>query len=170
MLVSNHPSKNIQPILTVGLFSRAYITGPLKYGPYSVADKKNFYDRWFFLPIRCRIIPVNRDNPQDDECLRITREVAEERSNLIWYPEGTRTWKGKKFNYSPKGKKISQLKSGFARIVSEFDYTVIPVWCDIKWYRVTLTIGEPLTNLGGQDKKKIVQLTTDALLTLADAS
>ncbi len=173
MVISNHPSKNRQPLLTVGLFFHAYWRHPFLCGPYSVADKKNFYDRWVFAPFRARIVPVNRENPDDDKCLEIVAEIAKEGGNQIWFPEGTRTStgrkKGKRINKSPNGRgEMVQLKTGFARVVSEHNYTIIPIWCDIQKWKIVMTVGEPLSGLGGLEKKTIVNVSTNALFTLAD--
>lgn len=169
LVASNHPSKTLQPLRTIGLFSPAYLLHPFKYGPYSVADKRNFYDRTIFKPVRCRIIPVNRANPADDECLRIARKVAKESGNQVWFPEGRRTWKGTDPIISKKGKALLPLKGGFARIVSEFDYTIIPVWYErISWRKTVIKIGKPIMNLGGQTRSVIVDVTTQTLLDLAD--
>lgn len=169
LLVSNHPSKNIQPLLTVGLFSHAYLVNPVKYAPYAVADKHNFYDRLVFRPVRSWIIPVNRKNPNDDKCIRIAKEVANKKGNQIWFPEGTRSWKARFTVRSPKGKILGELKPGFARIVEKFDYTVVPVWYETKGFKVTMKIGRPMRFVT-HDLKEVTSRVQSVLLELADAS
>lgn len=171
LVASNHPSKTLQPILTVGLFFPDYLWRPFKYGPYSVADKKNFYDRWFIRPVRCRIIPVDRNISRDYTSIKIMKEVAESGGNIIIFPEGGRTWSNDKFVYvSEQGNVMRQFKSGAAWIASEHNYTIIPIWCETHGIRVRFVIGKPILNLGGLPRDEVTAMTTQALFELADST
>ena len=61
IVVSNHPSL-LEPMLLPALFFRSYLFHPFKYAPWSVPDRRNYYDKWYWFFARPRLIPVERGN------------------------------------------------------------------------------------------------------------
>lgn len=165
IIVSNHPYRGEQVLLT-GLFFHQYVFHPWKYGPWSLADRRNYYDRYPLL--RPRLIPVDRERNGDPDALKLAKAVLGRGANIILFPEGGRTSKGTTFLESRYGACIRPLKAGFAVLAAEPGATLVPVWFDYSsWYDQVLVIGEPQC-FEGMDRKKIVERTQRILLELAD--
>lgn len=171
--VGNHPSKTLQPVLLVGMFFRCFLVNPLRYSPYSVADRDNFYNSLWFRPFRRQIIPIDRrkkPGETDLEGIAVMNRVASSGGNIIIYPEGGRTWKhDARFVYvSPGGNVIRPLKAGFAEIARRYDYTVVPYWTEVRGFRVRVYFGDAITGVAQMDRKEIIARTMDRILSIAD--
>jgi 1-acyl-sn-glycerol-3-phosphate acyltransferase len=165
LVVSNHPYKGEQVLLT-GLFFRWYLFRPWKYGPWSLADRKNYYDKYPLL--RPRLIPVDRTRNGDPEALNLAKSVLSTGANIILFPEGGRTSKGQSFLTSRFGARIRPLKGGFAILAAERGTVLVPVWFEhYHWYDIILVIGESIC-FSGITRREIVERTEKILLELAD--
>lgn len=167
LLISNHPSKNVQPFLLAGLFAHAYLLHPYRFGPRPAVDKHNFYDRLILRPIREWMMPVNRKNPKDDTCMLVAREYAKRGIPQMWFPEGTRTRKAKVHTYSPSGNRIGTLRLGFANITLRNNYSVLPVWYGRKGLKIQMNIGRPRRFINC-DEKYVARRMTQVLLELSE--
>lgn len=189
ILVSNHPSL-LEPFLLPALFFREYLFHPLRYGPWSTPDRKNFYDRWYWFWIRARSIPVDREDER--EGLRSffqMKEIVKSGGIVILFPEGGRTFKGENFLYSQGGKRIRIFKDGLGWLVLKTGALVLPVWVegtdevlpndpDKLFTRlrfgdriiITIKIGQPLRlqGLPAVKREQATQMIANALLKLAD--
>lgn len=170
LVVSNHPYKGEQFLLT-GLFFGQYLLHPFKYGPYTVADAKNYYDsllyRWLLRP---RLIPVDRTKDKGDpRSLLVAKRVLESGANIITFPEGGRTSKGTNHLVSRGGKVIRPLKGGFAVLATGKGVATVPVWFEFRgWNSMRLAIGKPVC-FEGTPREEIIHKTEVMLLELADA-
>lgn len=190
ILVSNHPSL-LDPFLLPALFFPDYLFYPFGLTPWSTPDRRNFYDRWWFLWWRSRSVPIDRTGSKYSHYrLRRTllglKKILERRGNIILFPEGGRTFKGKEFLYSKTGKRIRRLKEGISWLVAETRALVVPVWVEgtEKVFpnrldrlfvfprfgpQIKIKIGKPLRFNDFQGKKnEITQKIAQALLKLAD--
>lgn len=171
IVVCNHPSMWLQPLLSVGMFVWAYMFRPFRYGPYTLADKRNFGGPWWGPLVKHNLILVDRDRSVDHDSIRRMNEIASRGNPIISFAEGGRTWTGKKSGYvyvSPEGNVMRPFKSGFAHTVSKYGYTIVPAWDEVCGIRMTRIVGEPITNLGGKDPKEIIHITMQAIFELAD--
>jgi len=172
LLVSNHPWKGEQ-FLLIGLFFSQYFLQPFRYGPWSMADRKNYYNKPRYVLMRSRLIPVDRTLKNGDlGSLAVAKSVLESGGNLIIFPEGGRTVKkGKEHELirSKTGKPLRRLKAGFAHLATEVTgVTLLPVWFEFdSWRSMRLTIGKPV-HFYGMQRKGVVQRTEKILLELAD--
>lgn len=168
LVVSNHPYEGEQ-FLLIGLFFHEYVFRPFKYGPWSLADKKNYYDKPKYRLMRPRLIPVDRTLANGDSgSLKVAKKVLASGANLILFPEGGRTSKGESFLTSQKGKRIRPLKGGFAVLAAESGAIVVPMWFEFKgWSGIRLTIGEQ-QDFSGASREEVVEETGNILLKLAD--
>jgi len=130
ILVSNHPSL-LEPFLLPALFLGDYLFSPFKFAPWSTPDKENFYDKWYWFWARPRVIPIKRGSIREEAVSLIRmKKVLENRGIIIFFPEGGRTYKGKRFLKSFKGKKIRELKEGIGWLVLKTKANVLPVWVE----------------------------------------
>jgi len=130
IVVSNHPSL-IEPILIPFLFFRSFIFNPFKI-PRIVADKKNYYDPWYFKCIRQLLIIVDRkDKTKGIKTLKEMIESLKKGKTIIVFPEGGRTFKGTEFSYSREGNRIRKIKRGISYLVKT-GVPVLPIWIEIK--------------------------------------
>ena len=187
ILVSNHPSL-LEPFLLPALFFREYFLHPFKYAPWSTPDRTNFYDRWYWFWLRPRAIPIDRKNTQGKfKAFFETKEVITSGGIIILFPEGGRTFKGKRFLYSQKGKKLRILKNGIGWLVLQTKALVVPVWVEgtdkvlpnnpEKLFslphfgeKITIKIGTPLRfhQSSRYSRNQVTQIIAKALLKLAD--
>jgi len=185
LVASNHPSL-LEPILLLALFFREYFFHPFKLTPWSIPDKKNYYDPWYWYWSRPRVIPVDRNNKREElKAFFKMKKVLTSGGRIVFFPEGGRTFKGEEFFYSKKGKRIRTLKEGAGLLVAKTQATVLPIWvegtdevlpnspdklyyCFPKfWKKITIKIGEPL-NFEKASQEEITQKLVTALLKLAD--
>ncbi len=168
LLVSNHPSL-VEPILLIGMFFHQYIFHP-KSGPYTLADRKNYYDNWKFWLMRPRLIPVDRSKTKGDaSSLLSAKRAIEQGSNIIMFPEGGRTWKGHPLIRTKQGKFLRPLKTGFAVLAGEPGVVTLPIWVEFGVYECHINIGKG-QKWSGIDREEIVRKTEETLLSLADAT
>lgn len=129
ILVSNHPSV-IDPFLIGSLLFRYYFWHPLKHAPLVVADRLNFYDRWWFWPLRSVIVPVDRDDKRKKALVIIKIKKAIECGRMILiFPEGGRTFKGKEgeFLSGQNGSRLRKLEEGVGLLVQRTGAKVLPM-------------------------------------------
>ena len=168
VVISNHPSL-VEPVLLVGLFFHQYVFRPFKYGPWTLADKKNYYDKYPLL--QPRLIPIDRTRKNGDvKGLSTAKHIIRSGGSTIWFPEGGRTCKGKIFLMSRKGKRIRiPLKEGFVSLVTEPGAILSPIWFEYnRWYDMHLTIGELSVFTSSTPRDEVVTRTEQVLLELAD--
>ncbi len=188
VLVANHPSL-LEPLLLPALFFPEYIFYPRKLVPWSTPDKRNYWDRWYFFWIKPRAIPVDRGNRLAEmKSLLQMKKVLNSGGRIILFPEGGRTFRGRKFLYSKTRRKIRELKEGIGWLVLKTKALIVPIWVEGTdkvlpnsrfysrypflrfWKRITIKIGKP-QRFQSQRFQKIKQVTeriTQALLELAD--
>lgn len=188
ILVSNHPSL-FEPLLLPLLFLWGYIFYPNTFAPWSIPDYGNYFRNILYFWVKVRSIPVDRGNARGEmRALFKMKEILEEGGIIILFPEGGRTFKGKKFHFSKKGERIRELKKGIAWLVlNTTDVAVLPVWVKgtddvlpnnkkiplLRFWkkRITIKIGKVLTSeffQGMQTKEEITKAIADSLLELAD--
>ena len=185
LVIANHTSL-LEVILVPVLFFRDYILHPFNFSPWSVPDKRNYFDRWYWAWAKIRLIPIDReDNRKALRALKRIKETLDLGGIVILFAEGGRTFKGKEFFYSKKGKKIRQLKAGVGWLILQTNPLVVPLWIDgaekvlpnkrHKLYHclpnfgncVTVKVGKPI-HIKGNNKTEITQKVALSLLKLAD--
>jgi len=185
LIVSNHPSL-LEVILIPVLFFRDYIFHPFNFTPWSVPDKKNYFDRWYWTWAKIRLVPIDRENDREAfKSLKRIKEILNLGGVVILFPEGGRTYKGKNFFHSEKGRKIRKLKAGVGWLVLKTNPLIVPIWIEGAkkvlpnktgrlyhcfprlWRNVTVKIGKPI-HIEGMNKEEVTQEIALALLELAD--
>ncbi len=185
LIVSNHPSL-LEVVLVPVLFFRDYILHPFDFSPWNIPDKKNYFDRWYWVWAKIRLIPIDRENVRKAfKALRRIKEILNLGGIVALFAEAGRTFKGEKFFYSEKGKKIRKLKEGVGWLILKTNPLVVFVWIDgaekvlpnkrDKLYHclpnfsncVTVKIGKPI-HIKGNNKEEITQEVALSLLKLAD--
>ena len=168
LVVSNHPSL-VEPLLLVGLFFHQYALRPFRCGPWTLADRRNYYDNWKYFLMRPRLIPVDRTLFAGDSGSLVTaKHVLGSGANIIIFPEGGRTFKGTSYFKSETGKRLRALKGGFAILAGEPGVALLPVWFEFRgWFAMRLTIGKAVF-FEGVPREKVVEKTTAIMLKLAD--
>lgn len=186
LIVSNHPSL-LEVLIVPALFFRDYILHPFDFSPWNIPDKKNYFDNWYWWAwAKIRLVPVDRENDRESfKALRRVKEILNLGGIVILYPEGGRTFKGKGFFHSKKGKKIRKLKEGIGWLILRTNPLIVPIWIDGaekvlpnkigKLYHclpnflncVTVKIGKPI-HIEDKSKGQITQEVALSLLELAD--
>jgi len=145
ILIHNHPSL-WEPALLPFLFSPWYLFS-LRFVPFSVPDKKNYHDKWWFSFFRAVCIPIERGSPKGEaRALRRMQEKLAEGKILILAPEGGRTFKGEEFKVIRGGgidvvqglpeidlrdnKAIRRFKTGIGWLVFNTKTVILPVWTE----------------------------------------
>lgn len=184
ILVANHPSF-LEPVLVPLIFFRKYALHPIRLLPWNVPEKSRFYDPWFFAWSRCHSIPVDRQDKSlatNKATLQKMKQVLRQGQPLILFAEGGRTFNGKEFSYSPKGKRLRKLQKGVAWLIKQTGAKVLPIWIDgsdkvfpykerfPKFWRarIIIKIGNPLLFPSSISQEAILEKITTALLELAD--
>lgn len=158
LLVSNHPSL-WEPLLLYGLFFRLTLLHPIKGGPWSTPDQKNYNDKWYWGGLfGSRFIKVPRGNRRGElrALIGILRTLRAGHV-VIMFPEGGRTGREKNRLTTSSGKQLRILKSGIGRLMCRGYFQVVPVWVDGAehvlpigawfprfWRKMTICVGEPL--------------------------
>lgn len=187
LLISNHLSL-WEPALLPFLFFPWYLFS-LRFVPFSVVDRVNYYDARWFWPLRSVCEPIERGNPREEiGAIDRMREILNQGKILILYPEGGRTFKGTEFKFLNSGKKIRKFPQGIRRLFLDTQPMVLPVWIEggdkvisnklffprfphfplpRLWRQTRIKIGESF-RLEGIPKKEIVVNLEDVLLKLGD--
>lgn len=166
IVFSNHPSLMDPVLVPVALFAPRWFAKPFKVMPWSVADKKNYIDKWYYFFLRlARVVPVrtNSDGERSDFlALRKMFRAVRSGDNLIIYPEGTRTAKTKKRYEIAGGKQLGYFRPGIEFLLRHSSSEFLPVWIEGtekvmpvgSWFPafwrspIAIVIGEPFTNEG----------------------
>lgn len=183
LIVANHPSL-LEPVLIPLLFFKELVFKPFG-TPWSVPDKKNFFDRWYWAWSKIRLVPINRESDSETRsAIKRIREILGAGGRVILHPEGGRTSSGKLFYKNENGHKLRVLKEGVSLIVSS-ETLIVPIWIDGaekvlpnkpgKLYhcfpdfrkRVIMKIGKPFC-IKKINRKETAQKIALALLELAD--
>ena len=143
ILAHNHPSL-WEPILLPFLFFPKFLFN-LNFIPFITPDRRNFFEKWWFLPFRQVCLPIPRgDFSGEIKILREMKETLEKGRILILAPEGGRTFKGKDFKVIEKGtiktsdsqeeingkKRIRRFKRGIGWLVLNTKAKVLLVWTE----------------------------------------
>lgn len=145
ILIHNHPSL-WEPALLPFLFFPWYLFS-LRFVPFSVPDKKNYYDKWWFSLFRAVCIPMERGNLKGEaRALRQMQERLAEGKILILAPEGGRTFKGEEFKVvrggeievakslpetdSRDNKALRRFKPGIGWLVFNKKVEILPAWTE----------------------------------------
>jgi 1-acyl-sn-glycerol-3-phosphate acyltransferase len=128
IVVSNHPSI-LDIFLVPVLFYKGYLVNPFRYGPLVIADRRNFYDSWYFFWLRPFMISVERGKAKSEAAalLRVKRALDQGRIIVI-FPEGGRTCKGNNLLRSPKGATMRPLKESIGLLVAKTSVPVLLIW------------------------------------------
>jgi len=145
ILIHNHPSL-WEPALLPFLFFPWYLFSSHSV-PFSIPDKKNYHDKWWFSSFRSVCIPVERENPREGmRALRLMKEKLAQGKVLILAPEGGRTFKGEEFRVIKDGeievvkglseidlrdnKALRRFKPGVSWLISNSKAEILPVWTE----------------------------------------
>ena len=164
IVIYNHPSL-YEPVLMPFLFSPWYLFS-LRLVPFSVPDKRNFYDKWWFVPFRTFCIYIERENAKETfRNIRLMINKLNEGGIIIISPEGGRTFKGDTDGFRRKGnREIRKFKSGIEYLLKKSHANILPVWIEGGekvipnkvsftstsflfpriWEKVKITLGEPV--------------------------
>jgi len=198
IVVSNHPHllRCMFEVWLPVLFYRDYLRHPFKLRPFSVPDKTNFPDRWYWCWINPVAVPINRKGDAGEKRREIEKLIGILTSGgiCVIFAEAGRTFKGTKFQRSAKGKRVRTLEGGVALLAQKTKAAILPIWVeDVNkalsadnldpqklyhrfprfWEGVIVKIGdiirfESLRFEGKPGREEIVRDLTNALLELAD--
>lgn len=135
IMISNHPAMPETVFLPL-LFFREYLFHPIKLSPWSVPDKKNYYDKPFWYFLRLRSVPVDRGNlGSERKSLLDMKKILDDQGILVLFPEGGRTEASespgeKKYLISKQGKKIREFKRGVGILTLKTNANIVPVWIE----------------------------------------
>ncbi|MCH7591745.1 MAG: 1-acyl-sn-glycerol-3-phosphate acyltransferase, partial [Planctomycetes bacterium] len=136
---------------------------PFRMMPWSVADKENYYDPWYWRPLRfARLIPIRRNKEgerSDSTALRKMLRVIQQRQNLMVFPEGTRTAKTTRRHRISGGRALGYFRPGIEFLMRHAASEFLPVWIEgtdkimpvgsllprLWKSRITIVVGEPFT-------------------------
>jgi len=143
IVIYNHPSlwePGLMPFLLFPffLFSSKFVS-------YSVPDRKNYFDKWWFFPIRLFCIPINRENGGARGLRELIKNVNEGKIVIV-APEGGRTHKGEEFKILKDGEilikkkselsptennpKIRRFQRSFSALLKFTEAPVLPIWAE----------------------------------------
>lgn len=191
ILVSNHPSI-ADPFLLAPLFFWQYLFRPFQYGPINLPDQSIFYNKWYFMPFRYFMVPVDRGTKgAGSRVFFLIQKLLDCKRIIILFPEGKRTFKAQHHFYSKDGHRMGMFRRGLGWIAIRTGAIVVPVWIEgsDKFLpnrrdrylpdrpnfkeQVVIKIGNPMRFR--RDKKasvdrreRVTQKITNALLELAD--
>lgn len=126
IVICNHPSL-WEPAILPFLFFPWYLFSS-KFTPFSLPDKKNFFDKKWFAPFRPVCVPIERGNRREElKTIFMLKDRLKEGKILIVFPEGGRTDLGKEFKFSICQDRIRRFPKGIERL---FDSSclVLPIW------------------------------------------
>lgn len=188
VVISNHPSL-WEPALLPFLFFPRYLFS-LRFVPFSLPDKKNYYNKRWFAPFRSVSVPIERGSTREElRTIKILREMLREGKILILFPEGGRTIAGKEFRFSCFEKRIRVFPSGIEKLFKN-NCLILPIWTEGGelvipnkktfpkgpyflfpriWEKTKILIGEPFElKTGNFPKGQIKEHLEEVLLKLAD--
>ncbi len=187
IVMSNHPSL-WEPGLLPFLFFPRYLVS-LKFVPFSLPDKKNFFDKGWFALLRPVCVPIERGNRREElKTMFALKDRLKEGKILILFPEGGRTYLGKEFKFSVCQDRIRRFPKGIERL---FDGSclVLPIWSEGGekvipnkitfprgpyflypriWKKTRICIGEPFQLPENLSKGEIREFLEDKLLELSE--
>lgn len=171
VLILNHAYTG-EEIAAIALLGHQYALRPWK-GPYTFADKKNYYDDPRYRRMRWRLIPVTRvDGNGDLKSLGIAKEILRSGGNIIMFPEGHRTSKGIAWLGAGENRVSIPFKEGAAILAMEPGVTLRPVWAKVEsknmWGIPLLTkgkfvVGKPI-DVRGLSREEITRKEEEALV------
>ncbi len=198
IVVANHPHLlgcMFEVWLPV-LFYRDYLRHPFRLRPFSVPDKGNFPDKWYWSWIKPVAVPINRKGDSSEKRHEIERliEILKSGGICVIFAEAGRTFKGTKFQRSAKGKRVRTLEGGVALLAQKTGATILPIWVENAsdtspmdnldpkklyhclpkfWEGIIIKIGNAIRFEGIKfeakpGREKMVRSITNALLELAD--
>lgn len=193
MFIINHPSV-IDPFLIICLFLWNLLCHPFSGKPMILADKKMFYDKWYFAWARPVMIPVDRESKKG-KLVSLWQAIGaiEDGNILAAFLEGGRTFKGEKstMHKSSGGNYLRPLE-GSAKLIAERTGAeislawikgsdrVVPnsrktLWTGFNWIRlfrkgIIIKLGNPFDTsaISTESRELFVQRLAIALLALAD--
>jgi len=187
IVICNHPSL-WEPGLLPFLFFPWYLVS-LKFVPFSLPDKKNFFDKNWFAPFRAVCVPIERGNRREElKTIFMLKDRLKEGKILILFAEGGRTHLGKEFKYSVHQNRIKKFPKGIERL---FDNSclVLPIWTEGGekvfpnkktfprgpyffypriWEKTKLYVGEPFQLPEDLSKGEIREFLEDKLLEVSE--
>ena len=191
LLISNHPSLWEAAIFPFLLFPN-YLWD-LSFVPLSTPDKKNFYDKRWFVFFRPICIPISREEGSNEAATlkKIVKSLQEGRI-VILFAEGGRTYRGQEFRKSQiKKKKIRPFQNGVGLIARLSKAPIVLVWteggqniipnkscesvkiqpfCPRIWNKMTIDASVPLQIPEKMMSRDITLWLEEKLLGLADRS
>jgi 1-acyl-sn-glycerol-3-phosphate acyltransferase len=170
VIVANHPSKFIQPLLLLGLFRKYFKDSARTHVPRIAADIDNFVRNPLFSKLRATewFIPVNRAKRDEDESLKYAHEAAQNDWNQMWFPGGTRDWKATKSITTKNGKTFGRFRPGFAIVTHDMYCPVLPIWYERRGLVVHIVIGKIML-FSDCSKSKICMDVQKRVADLADS-
>lgn len=141
--VGNHSMKKLQDtfLMPVILFflNIGNILDPIRFFPFTMADKKNFLDSKFFRRFAGKyfLVSVDRTAIRTAGRKMSSRDVIEEckarlrdySGSLITNIEGGRTQSAENLIFGEGGSELGEPTRGFALLALEMDIPIIPYWC-----------------------------------------
>ena len=144
IIIYNHPSLWEPGVLPFLLFP--FFLFSLKFTPYSTPDKKNFFDKWWFWPIRLMCIPIDRQKARSEALRKMIRKVNQGKIVIV-APEGGRTDNGEEFKILKDGQiiikeknellpeeknlpKIRRFQRGFSAFLNLTKANLVPIWTE----------------------------------------
>lgn len=189
LLLPNHPSL-LEPILMIALFFPGYLRHPRRLGPFTMADKKNYTHKWYYAPVRSKLLTIHRSKELSKEAAKtnaetLTRaiEILKGGGRIILFGEGGRTPTGEIFLRSRSGKLMRPFIDGAAIIALRSKATPIPVWVEIEWIfgfqfteswwlgvpkSIRITIGKPIVIEGRKKIQEVTEIIQAAIFEVAD--
>lgn len=191
LLISNHPSLWEAAIFPF-LFFPNYLWNS-SFVPLSTPDKKNFYDKRWFIFFRPICIPISReDGGNEVSALKKIIKSLQDGKIVILFAEGGRTYRGQEFRESKSGKnKIRRFQSGVGLIAHQSKAPIVLVWteggqniipnisCDTAkmqpfcpriWNKTTINASYPLQIPDKMKSREITSWLEEKILDLADRS
>ncbi len=179
IIVANHPSF-LEPVLLPLLFFPEYWKNPFLI-PWSTPDRGLIWPILFWL--KPRAVSINRiKSGMRDRLSSFWQilKILQAGGRIIFFPEGGRTFKQKKFVFSKSGKRLGTISRSTTLLASKAGSTILPIWVDAAedvlpnkkfpwprlWRKVVIKIGQPVqfTNITTEAAEKLTQI----LLNLAD--
>lgn len=185
IIVSNHPSL-LEPIALLALCAHWYVF-TLKYGPWNIAETKNFR-RGLFRLMEPRLLFVDRKSKLSRfSVLRQATELLQGGAIFLLFPEGGRTSSvsSEQLIVAKNGARIRSFEVGAGFLAIKTKAMVVPVWVEGTdkvspnrsdarysslfrfWKPVTVTIGKPVIFAEGVTAEQATRYLEKTVLDLA---